>query len=93
VSAIAIGTWAPRRGGVWAINFDTLIRNEAPREILERVVARLREISGVARKYSGLEQADFNVRPSLSINETLTQPGALETVESALDELMGIASE
>lgn len=91
VSAFGIYPYAEGRSSI-AINFQYLA-DHIPAQTLAQLAQRLRTIPGVAARYVGLEEAQFRKRPSLSIEEILAQPGAVEIVETALDELMQAGSQ
>ncbi len=86
VSAFGIYPYAGGKSSL-AINFEYLLRYFSP-QALSQLADRLRTIPGVAARYAHLEQAGFRKRPSLSIDQILTQPGAVETVEDAIDDLL-----
>lgn len=73
------------------VNF-AYMREQRTREDLTRFANRLREISGVTERLAGLEEArvDFNKRPSLPIDQILTQAGAVEKIETALADMMQV---
>jgi len=55
---------------------------------LARFADRLRGIPGVADRFQGLEEAQFRRRPSLPLDEFLTEPSAIDTIEGGLTELI-----
>lgn len=84
-SILSLYEWPKGKGGV-AINFEYM--QEVPTELKSRLAERLRTIPGVVERFVGLEQASFRKRPTLSIDQVLTQMGAVETIEAALDEVI-----
>jgi hypothetical protein len=52
--------------------------------------AALRSIPGVDARLAGLEQAGYKRRPSLFVDGIVAKPGAVETIERALAELVGL---
>jgi TIR domain len=73
---------------VFVLNFEYLQGGALPLTALARLAERLRTIPKMADRYAGLEQASFKKRPELSVDQVLSQPGAVATVESAIDELL-----
>jgi hypothetical protein len=71
----------------FAINFEYLTWSIEP-PALYRLADQMRQIPGVADRYAGLELANFKKRPALSVDQILTQPGAIETIESSLAEFV-----
>ncbi len=78
----------PAGKAVFALNFEYLQGGALPLAALARIAERLRTIPMVADRLAGLEQANFRRRPALSLDQVLTQPGAVATVEAALDDLL-----
>ncbi len=78
----------PAGKAVFALNFEFLQGGALPLTALARLAERLRTIPKVADRYAGLEQANFKRRPALSLDQVLSQPGAVATVEAALDDLL-----
>ena len=85
-SALSLYEW-PQGKGAFALNFEYMA-GYASDAALGRLAGRLREISGFGEYLVGLEQAEFRNRPSLPIDRLMAQPGAVEKVKAALDELM-----
>jgi hypothetical protein len=85
-SALSLYEW-PQGKRAFAINFEYMT-GYATDAALGRLAGRLREIPGFGEYLVGLEQAEFRKRPSLPIDRLLAQPGAVEKVKAALDELM-----
>ena len=60
---------------------------------LADLAQRLKDIPGVSEKFTGLEEAAFKKRPSVLIDQVLTQLGAPEIIEQAFDELLQLSAE
>jgi hypothetical protein len=86
-SVFSLYEW-PAGNAVFALNFEFLQGGILPLAALARLAERLRTIPKVPDRFAGLEQRDFKKRPALSLNQVLVQPGAVATVEAALDELL-----
>jgi hypothetical protein len=82
VSVFNFYEW-PKGRGVFVINFEYLAKFFSP-AVLQRLADRMRTIPGVSDLYVSLEESQFKKRPSLPINEILTQPGAVETIEATI---------
>lgn len=78
----------PAGKAVFSLNFEYLTWGKLPLMALTRLAERLRTIPKVADRYAGIEQAGFKKRPALSLDEVLSQPGAVGTVKDAIDELL-----
>lgn len=78
----------PAGNAVFALNFEYMQGGALPLAALARLAERLRTIPKVSDRYAGLEQTNFKKRPALSLDQILAQPGAVATVEAALDELL-----
>ncbi len=85
-SALSLYEW-PQGRGAFAINFEYIAGYATP-EALTRLADQVRAIPGVGEYLVGLEQAGFRKRPSLPIDPLLAQPGAVERIMAALNELM-----
>lgn len=81
----------PERTGVFVINFEYLANNGVSLPVLSRLAETLGTIPGVKAQYVGLEEKQFKVRPSLSINQILARPGIVEQVEGAITVLLASA--
>ena len=96
LSIFAIEDWFEdgKSKGKFVVNFEYLARNgRVPIPLLSRLAETLRTIPGVKERYVGLEERQFRIRPSLFIDEVLTQPGAvakihIEKIQSAIDDLL-----
>lgn len=86
-SLFSLYEW-PAGNAVCALNFEYLQYGALPLAVLARLAERLRTIPNVADRYAGLEQKSYKMRPALSLDQVLAQPGAVATVEAALDELL-----
>lgn len=86
-SVFSLYEW-PAGKVVFALNFEYLQGGSLPLSALARLAERLRAVPKVADRYAGLEQASFKKRPALSLDQVLAQPGAVATVEAAIDELL-----
>jgi len=86
-SVFSLYEW-PAGKASFALTFDNLLWGTLPLDALSRLAERLRTIPKAAERYAGLEQADFKKNPSLSIDQILTQPGATDIIEAAIDELL-----
>ena len=69
-------------------DFKEKIASEENEDEVSRLAETLRTIPGVKERYVGLEERQFRIRPSLFIDEVLIQPGAVEKIQSAIDELL-----
>lgn len=72
----------------FALNFEYLQGKSLPLNALAELAERLRTIPQVTDRFTGLEQVAFKKRPALSLDQVLAQPGAVTTVEGAIDELL-----
>jgi hypothetical protein len=86
-SVFSLYEW-PAGKASFALTFDNLLWGTLPLDALSRLAERLRTIPKAAERYAGLEQAGFKKNPSLSIDQILTQPGATDIIEAAIDELL-----
>lgn len=82
----------PAGKALCAINFEYLVVDAVPTAVLARLADRLRTIPKVTECLEGLEQAAFKKRPVLPFDPILAQPGAVETIESAVLELVESAT-
>lgn len=74
-----IYSWREVSGSLLAVNFDWLRWRSVPDERLAEIATFIRERVPAARPVlEGLEEAEFKKRPSLRIDEVLTQPGAVD---------------
>lgn len=86
LSVLSFGAW-PKGRAVVAVNFEYLA-GVCSVEALSVLIERLRTLPGAYTYYEGLEEAQFKKRPNLPINEILTQPGAVQTLVQAIEELL-----
>jgi hypothetical protein len=87
LSVFTLYGW-PTGKASFAITFEYLLDTGVAPATLEKVATQLRTIPTVNDRYAGLEQAEFRKRPALPIDEVLTQPNAVATIEQAIDELL-----
>ncbi len=78
----------PNSGAFLHINFGHLV-GDVPQDQLSRLAGRLREIPGVHNRLKGLEEAEFNRFPGVPVATVLTQPGAVEAIQRAFEEILG----
>jgi hypothetical protein len=78
----------PAGKALCAINFEFLVGGTVPAVAVARLADRLRTIPKVTECLEGLEQAEYKKRPVLPVDPILAQPGAVETIESAIMELV-----
>lgn len=91
LSIFAIEDWHEngKSWGKFVINFGSLVgKRGISTPLLSRLAETLRTIPGVKERYVGLEEKEFSTRPSLFIDEILTQPGVVEKIQSAIDDLL-----
>jgi len=86
-SVFSLYEW-PAGNAVFALNFEYLQGGALPISALARLAERLRTIPRVSDRFAGLEQKSYKMRPALSLDQVLAQPGAVATVQAALDELI-----
>lgn len=87
IAIISLGEWPQGQGGC-SIYFSSLVKAGVSTKILAHLAERLRQIPGAAKELAGLEEAGFRKIPTLSLDHVLSGNGAVEVVESALDELL-----
>ena len=91
LSVFALEDWLEdgKSEGKFAVNFAYLARNwRVPLPVLSRLAEDMRTIPGVKKRFAGLEERQYRMRPSLPLDEILAQPGALEKTLTALDDLL-----
>jgi hypothetical protein len=86
ISLVSYYNW-PVDVGTVAINFEYLL-DVVPIEHIAEFANHLMQVPGVSEHYAGLEEAGYRKRPSLPFDEVLTQPGAVETFQQAIDNLL-----
>lgn len=93
LSLFAIEDWHEdgKSQGKFVIDFGYLVgKRGVSIPLLSRLAETLRTIPGAKERYVGLEENQFRLRPSLSLDEILAQPGAVEKIQDALDDLLGV---
>jgi hypothetical protein len=70
------------------VNFGYIVSRGIALAKLQALLHTLSTISGVADRYADVATKEFKKRPSLSVDEYLTKPMAVETIIRALDDLI-----
>jgi hypothetical protein len=77
----------PKGRPALAVNFEYL-RVGVSKAAMAQLAEHLSSLLGGATRLTELEKADYKKRPPMIIDEVLTRPGAVETIETAIKELL-----
>ena len=77
----------PKGKAKFALLFKTMV-GLVSNDKLSRLAIRLRTIPGATKYLEGLEEKDFKRQPAFPLNTVLVEPGAVETIQAVIEELL-----
>ncbi|MCM8748016.1 hypothetical protein NET02_02525 [Thermomicrobiaceae bacterium CFH 74404] len=88
------GSEGQKKTPLLEVNFKNLVNASVSHDVLRRFAERLADIPDpeFQKRLNQTGESEFPKEPSIWLNTALPQPGAVETIQRAIDELLSSAS-